>query len=237
MGYTQTDKNISLSWQEYIDTLSQELKKIEKIQLDTNLSSIILFVVMLGVAIVILIPLWITIIQLMIISSSGQILIIFSFMVMMMAMPLAIRTITIVIKKIQAINLSQSYREALSSLSNIYHSKNREITDIEDILTATQSILKIVTLIQKNIRWNFLYNKTSKQSLSDFAQVTTTMSLVFLENLKKDLIHHMEEKKKILESQKQLLAESNMDIYDGFIFRLDKQVEQFKSLEKVLVSI
>ncbi len=173
----------------------------------------------------------------MIISSSGLILIFFSFMVMMMAMPLAIRTITIVIKKIQAINLSQSYREALSSLSNIYHSKNREITDIEDILTATQSILKIVTLIQKNIRWNFLYNKTSKQSLSDFAQVTTTMSLVFLENLKKDLIHHMKEKKKMLESQKQLLAESNMDIYDGFIFRLDKQVEQFKSLEKVLVSI
>lgn len=150
----------------------------------------------------------------------------------------------IIIQFLEKLDFREELIKEILELQRILNSTEKTIEEIDQILPIIQNIYtRILTIKDKVLSNNFIFSESGKTKLKNVWTVATKIALRILSNLRSDLQFRLEEQQKTLESAKSEV-ENNIHwttelnaISELQITRLDKQIEQFEELQRVLVKI
>ncbi len=137
-------------------------------------------------------------------------------------------------------NISKEWR----IITTILNKEEKKISNIETILNSIESLRLIMRRfsIMRKLFW-YLLTKTTNNALNIYSETVHINALNILYDLRNDLTLRIDSKKNILESAKSEVSKNIQwtteldqvsELQKG---RLDRQIEQFEELQRVLVKV
>ncbi len=137
-------------------------------------------------------------------------------------------------------NISKEWR----IITIILNKEEKKISNIETILNSIESLRLIMRRfsIMRKLFW-YLLTKTTNNALNIYSETVHINALNILYDLRNDLTLRIDSKKNILESAKSEVSKNIQwtteldqvsELQKG---RLDRQIEQFEELQRVLVKV
>ena len=114
---------------------------------------------------------------------------------------------------------------------------------IDEILDKNNLILLFVKKLSSLNNRSFLFNKGAQDMIQELSESTPKVMLDIIYHLKSQLIEHIAKQQQILESAKTEVEQNItgtpelLAVSEAQQVRLDRQIEQFEELQRVLVRV
>ncbi len=164
-----------------------------------------------------------------------------SFLVLVFYLPLKIYRVSM--KYIKTFSLFSLLQKKTISLYTTYKDTHSSVQDINAILNTTEEIYSTLKFVRVMRRLSFLFTKNSKTKIQDLFKTVTDITYTILKDLKDDLHTNIRiQIKDLKNAQSQIKNSISVDNDLTHIShlqetRLDKQIEKFEWLRKVLIKV
>lgn len=147
---------------------------------------------------------------------------------------------------IKWINETNSFSKLINNilkLYRIYEKDSHKFLGIEEILDSSYEIYQWIIIIDESMKYSFLLTKKSQKKIWELKEFSINMNYKYLTKVRYDLNLRLAEQQKTLESAKSEV-EKNIQwttaleqVSEVQKLRLDRQIEQFEELQRVLVKV
>lgn len=141
------------------------------------------------------------------------------------------------------INIPRKLQEESIELYKIFKETTNVIEEIPHIISSLDAIYSKMQVIKRLLIFRFMFSKLGKDRLHKLLILITQISIQIITNLRSDLALRLTEQQKTLEQAKSEIEKTIRwtsaleQVSELQKARLDRQIEQFEELQKVLVRV